>query len=259
MSYWTRRARAGLPWIVVAVVSVAATLLAMLPAAWIVPQFGRATQGHVNLVDPAGSLWHGSATLMLAAGTDGSGATQLPGRVEWDTAFWPLFTGHLRMRMRQTQAMPDAAILDAGLSAATLSPGVIAVPATLLAGLGAPFNTLNMEGGVQLSWTEWRVLGRNTFGQLIVSLDGMSSSVSRVKPLGSYRVVYQAQGSSGAIDLSTAKGPLMLTGQGTVSGQSTNFEGSASAAPEARENLAGLLNLLGRHTGPDSVALSFHR
>ena len=40
MSYGTRRARAGLPWIVVAVVSVAATLLAMLPAAWIVPQFG---------------------------------------------------------------------------------------------------------------------------------------------------------------------------------------------------------------------------
>ena len=26
--------------------------------------------GHVNLVDPAGSLWHGSATLMLAAGSD---------------------------------------------------------------------------------------------------------------------------------------------------------------------------------------------
>jgi general secretion pathway protein N len=259
MSYWTRRARAGFPWIIVAVLSVAGTLLAMLPAAWIVPQFGRATQGHVNLVDPAGSLWHGSATLMLAAGTDGGGATQLPGRVEWNTAFWPLFTGHVRMRMRQTQAMPDAVTLDANFRGATLSPGDIAVPATLLAGLGAPFNTLDMQGDVRLTWTEWRVLGRNTYGQLIVSLESMSSLVSRVKPLGSYRVVFQAEGGSGTIDLSTTKGPLMLTGHGNVSPQSTAFEGVASAAPEARENLVGLLNLLGRRTGPDSVALSFNR
>jgi general secretion pathway protein N len=259
MSYWTRRARAGLPWIVVAVLSVAVTLIAMLPAAWVVPQFSKASGGHVNLVDPSGSLWRGSATLMLAAGTDGGGATQLPGRVEWNTAFWPLFTGHVRMQMRQTQAMPDPVTLDANLRGATLSPGAIAVPATLLAGLGAPFNTLDLQGDVRLSWTEWRVLGRNTYGQIIVSLESMSSLVSRVKPLGSYRVAFQAQGASGAIDLSTTKGPLMLVGQGTVSQQSTSFEGTASAAPEARENLAGLLNLLGRRTGPDTVALSFNR
>jgi general secretion pathway protein N len=80
-----------------------------------------------------------------------------------------------------------------------------------------------------------------------------------VKPLGSYRVVFQAEGSAGTINLSTTKGPLMLNGQGTVSGQSSSFQGMASAAPQARENLAGLLNLLGPHTGPDSVALVFNR
>jgi general secretion pathway protein N len=259
MSYWTRRARRYIAPLIVVILSVAGTLLAMMPAAWIMPQFARATGGHVNLVDPAGSLWRGSATLMLAAGSDGAGATLLPGRVEWTTAFWPLFTGRVRMTMRQTEAMPDPVIVDAGLQGATLTSGAIAVPATLLSGLGAPFNTLDLEGNVRLAWTEWRVLRRNTYGQLNITLDDMASRISRVKPLGSYRVGFQAQGGSGTVELETAKGPLKLTGAGVISPGSTSFEGVASADPEARENLAGLLNLLGRHTSPDTVALVFNR
>ena len=260
MSYWTRRARAGLPPVIVAAVSVCATLLVMLPAAWIVPQFAKSTAGHVNLVDPAGSLWHGSATLMLAAGSDGSGAMLLPGRVEWRTAFWPLFTGRVRMVMRQTQAMPDAVTVDASLRGSTMTPGEIVVPAALLSGLGAPFNTLDIDGNVRLSWTDWRVLGRNAYGQLTVTLDDIGSRVSRVKPLGSYKVVFQAEGQTGTINLTTtSQGPLLLSGQGTVSKTSSAFNGVATATPEARENLAGLLNLLGRHTGPDTVELTFVR
>lgn len=189
----------------------------------------------------------------------GDGATLLPGRLEWRTAFWPLFSGRVRMEMRQTDAMPDAVFVDAAPSGSTVSPGTIAVPASLLTGLGAPFNTLNMDGNVRLTWTELRMLGHNTYGQVIVTLDDMASSVSRVKPLGSYRVVFQAEGQAGTIDLTTSRGPLLLSGQGTVSPASSAFNGVATSAPEARENLAGLLNLLGRHTGPDTVALTFGR
>jgi general secretion pathway protein N len=266
MNYGLRRFLAAWPWLAVMVVSVLVTLAVMLPAAWIVPQFAKATSGHVNLVDPAGSLWKGSATLMLATGGGGGGgagggdgATLLPGRLEWRTAFWPLFSGRVRMEMRQTDAMPDAVFVDAAPSGSTVSPGTIAVPASLLTGLGAPFNTLNMDGNVRLTWTELRMLGHNTYGQVIVTLDDMASSVSRVKPLGSYRVVFQAEGQAGTIDLTTSRGPLLLSGQGTVSPASSAFNGVATSAPEARENLAGLLNLLGRHTGPDTVELTFGR
>jgi general secretion pathway protein N len=259
MGYWTRRLRMTVPALIVIVLSVGGTLLAMMPAAWIVPQFSRATAGHVNLVDPAGSLWRGSATLMLAAGSDGSGATLLPGRIEWTTSFWPLFTGRAHMTMRQTDAMPEPVIVDASPRGATMTAGQIAVPATLLAGLGAPFNTLNVEGNVRLSWTEFRVIGRNAYGQLIVTLDDMASSVSRVKPLGSYRVALQAQGINAGIDLSTTRGALILKGSGTIAPESAAFNGTATASPDQRENLAGLLNLLGRHTDPDTVALTFVR
>ncbi|SAK40119.1 general secretory pathway protein N [Caballeronia fortuita] len=259
MSYWTRRFRLALPALFVIVISVAGTLLAMMPAAWIVPQFSKATGGHVNLVDPAGSLWSGSAMLMLAAGSDGAGGTLLPGRIEWTTAFLPLFTGRVHMTMRQTDAMPEPVTVDATTRGAVITAGQIAVPATLLSGLGAPFNTLDFDGNVRLSWTDFRLLNRSAYGQVVVTLDDMASRVSRVKPLGSYRVALQAQGASATIDLSTSKGPLMLTGSGIISPESTSFQGTATAAPDQRENLAGLLNLLGRHTDPDTVALNFMR
>ncbi|CAH2773933.1 MAG: General secretion pathway protein N [uncultured Paraburkholderia sp.] len=257
MTYWMRRLRVALPWIVIAVLSSAAVMLALLPAAWITPQFSKQTAGHVNLVDPAGSLWHGSATLMFAAGSDMSAATLLPGRIEWTTAFWPLFTGRVRMAMRHSDAMPEPITVDATPRAANVTAGAIAVPASLLSGLGAPFNTLDLHGDVCLAWSDLRSFNREAFGQLTVTLNDVSSRVSVVRPLGSYRVLIQAEGGSPTINLSTLKGPLMLSGSGTVSPVSTSFQGSATSTPEARDNLAGLLNLLGRPSGPNTVALTF--
>lgn len=257
MNFWMRRLRVALPWLVVAVLSNAIVMLTLLPAAWITPQFARQTNGHVNLVDPSGSLWHGSATLMLAAGTDMSSATLLPGRIEWRTAFWPLFIGRVRMTMRHSEAMPDPITVDATPRSATVTPGTIAVPASLLSGLGAPFNTLDLQGDVRLSWSDWRSFNHEAFGQLTMTLNDVSSRVSLVKPLGSYRVMFQAEGASSTLNLTTLKGPLMLSGNGTVSAAMTSFHGSASAAPEARDNLAGLLNLLGRPSGPNTVMLAF--
>ena len=254
-----RRLLAALPWLVIALVSCGVTLLVMMPAAWITPQFAKATQGHVNLIEPSGSVWHGSAALVLAAGRDAGAGTLLPGRVQWQTAFWPLLTGRLSMRMQQVPAMPEAIAVAAAPHSATISAGEIAVPAALLAGLGAPFNTLDLQGAVRLGWTPWRLLGSRAYGQLVITLTDMSSRVSPVKPLGSYRVAFQSEGDHSTIDLSTLRGPLMLSGHGTVAAGSTSFHGQASASPEARNNLAGLLNLLGRPTGDGTVALDYVR
>jgi len=259
MTYWMRRVSAALPWLVAGVLASGAVLLARLPAAWIAPRFAQATHGHVNLIDADGSLWNGSASLMLAAGQDTDGATLLPGRVEWRTAFWPLLIGRVQMQMRQTEAMQDPVTLEATLHGATLSAGSIAVPVSLLSGLGAPFNTLALDGAMQLTWSPWRIIGENTYGRLSVTLTDVSSRASPIRPLGSYRTVLQAQGASSTIELTTLKGPLLLNGQGTVSRTSSSFHGTASATPEQRENLTGLLNLLGRPSGPGTVALTFSR
>ena len=259
MNIWMRRVTAALPWLGIAVVSCATVLLVLLPAGWITPQIAKATQGHVNLVDPQGSLWNGSATLMLAAGAGAGDATVLPGRVEWRTSFWPLLTGRLRLSVRQTDAMPRPASLDATFGGAKLSAGDIALPAALLTGLGAPFNTLDLKGAVHVDWTEWHLIRSDLFGRFNVTLPDMISRVSQVKPLGSYRVVLQAQGAASTLDLSTLKGPLLLSGHGTIAASGTSFHGEASAAPDARDSLGGLLNLLGRPTGTGTVALDYTR
>lgn len=254
---WPMRVRRVAPWILIGGVAILVTLVALLPASWVMLQFGRATGGHVNLVDPDGSLWRGSATLLLAPGADRSASTLLPGRVEWRTQFWPLFAGRVRMRLRQTDAMPDGVTLDATLRGAVLSAGSMAVPASLLAGLGTPFNTLDLQGDVRLDWTDWRLFGKDAFGQLTVTITDMSSRVSRVKPLGSYRAVLEARGANSTLDLSTSKGPLMMSGQGNFGATGASFRGTASAEPEQRDNLAGLLNLLGHPIGNGAVSLIY--
>ncbi|WGS42043.1 type II secretion system protein N [Burkholderia sp. JSH-S8] len=252
-----KRLFAALPWLVAGGVASVVTLVALAPAAWIAPQFARATGGHVNLVEPDGSVWHGSGALMLAPGADQSAATLLPGRVEWTTGFWPLLTGRVQMKMRQTEAMPEPVTLDATWRGAVLSAGAMAVPASLLAGLGTPFNTLDLQGDVRLGWSDWRLIGSNAFGQLTVTIDEMSSRVSRVKPLGSYRAVLQGKGAGADLDLATTKGPLFLDGHGTFGAGGGSFRGTAHAAPEQLANLAGLLNLLGHPIGDGSVSLIY--
>src|SRR5258708_25100447 len=108
---------------------------------------------------------------MLAAGSDMSAATLLPGRIEWRTAFWPLFTGRVRMIMRHSEAMPDPITVDATPRSATVTPGALAVPASLLSGLGPPFNTLDLPGDGRLAWCDWRRFHQEAFRQFTLTLN----------------------------------------------------------------------------------------
>lgn len=253
------------PWLrvvaclVVAVLASGVTALIMLPAAWITPVFAQATGQRILLADPQGSLWHGSAQLMLSAGADANGATLMPYRFEWHTAPWPLLTGRLRMTMRESRPLSEPIVIDAQLSGATLSAGGMAVPASVLSGLGMPFNTLALEGDVRLEWTDWRLIGDKAYGQLVVVVRDVGSSVSRLKPLGSYRATVVATGQGANVTLATLAGPLSLTGSGQVQGGRVHFVGLAKSTPEARPNLAGLLNLLGRRIDENTNSLDFDR
>src|ERR1700722_16698369 len=96
MTRFGYRLRQALPWLIVALLAVSLTVFAMLPAAWMTPQFEQRSGGRGVLANPSGSLWRGSATLRLAAGADSGEPTELPGRLGWDTAFWAFFPGQVR-------------------------------------------------------------------------------------------------------------------------------------------------------------------
>lgn len=257
MRLYLSRLRAVWPWLASGAAAVCATLLVLAPEDWVAPYAAQATQGRMRLVDAAGSLWQGSAVLALTPGADPAGAALLPGRIEWHTAFCPLLTGRLQLRLHQTEAMPDDITLNAGLRGAELSAGSAHLPASLLTGLGAPFNTLDLQADVHARWDDWRWFGQNGFGHLSVTVDDAASRVSTIRPLGSYRVDIEAQGRQGTLALATLKGPLTLTGRGSLGGGGVSFAGQASATPETQDSLAGLLNLLGRPAGNGAVTLTY--
>ena len=80
----------------------------------------------------------------------------------------------------------------------------------------------------------------------------LSSRLSTLRPMGSYRLVLQG-GDAATFELATLEGSLQLSGRGQWTGQKLRFEGEASAAPERVEALANLLNILGRRDGARSL------
>lgn len=258
-----RRMRPGVarvwPALLVAIVSSALTVLLMLPAAWIVPLAARATDDHLRLIDPSGSLWHGSATLMLAAGADAQAPTVLPGRIEWRTAAWPLLHGTLAIELRHPALAPQPLRLLAGLHDARLSAGSIALPAAWLSGMGAPFNTLALDGRMRVDWGELRLMRGRLYGPLSVRIDDLASSVSRQRPLGNYRLQILAGGGEVSLKLDTLSGVLNLSGEGLLAPGGVRFDGLARAAPEAHDTLAGLLTLLGPRIDDNTSRLHFAR
>jgi general secretion pathway protein N len=125
-------------------------------------------------------------------------------------------------------------------------------PAALLAGLGTPMNTIAPQGELALSTqglsVEW-LAGRLALqGRAEFTARHMSSRLSTVQPLGSYRMVL-AGGSAPTLELSTLEGALQLAGSGQWIGQRLHFSGQAWAAPGMQAQLSNLITLLGRVQG----------
>lgn len=243
----TPRGVRGLGWLAAGVATIAVTAAAMWPAAWIADTVAAATQRRVLLADAAGTLWRGSATLALSAGRGSQTATVLPGRLHWAVAFWPLFTGRLAVTLSHTEAMTGPVVLSLSPGGWRAQAGAMRLPASLLEGIGAPFNTLRPDGLMRLDWSalSGTFADGGKHGHLTLRIDQVSSAVSRVRPLGSYRAEIDWSGTAGTLALTTTAGPLRLAGSGTL-GRQARFEGTADADPEAAAQLVGLLSLLGR-------------
>ncbi|WP_199030621.1 type II secretion system protein N [Ralstonia sp. ASV6] len=245
-------------WCGVALLAVGATVVSQYPAAWAAERVASATGQRVLLADPQGSIWHGSATLALAAGNGGADATVLPGRLSWSVDMLPLLTGTLRAHVAHDRALEQPVVLTVSPGAWQAEAGAMTLPASLLEGIGAPFNTLKLDGRLRAKWTPLSgQFGRGkgqpdtVQGALTVTVEQVSSSLSRVRPLGSYQAVLSFGGAAGGpmqLALSTLAGPLSLQGQGTL-GQGAHFDGVASATPESEPQLIGLLSLLGPRDG----------
>lgn len=244
-----------------ALLGLSLALLVWAPARWLAWGVAQASQGQVQWLNPRGTVWQGSAQLLLSGGAGSRQPQALPGRLHWTLS--PTWTG-LRLGWRADCCMTEAASVQAALGWNTLhlqaSDHRSNWPAALLTGLGAPWNTLQADGqlqlrteALQLHWAQGRLQMQ---GLLELNLQGMSSRLSPVKPMGSYRVALTGtpEGTpTPGLDLSTLQGPLLLSGQGQWVGQRLRFTGEARAAEGHEAAFDNLLNILGRRQGARSL------
>jgi general secretion pathway protein N len=129
-------------------------------------------------------------------------------------------------------------------------------PATLLAGLGAPFNTIDLQATLKLNTQALTIHWRDQQLMLdgLAELDVLDAStrLSTLHPVGSYRVSLQG-GATPSLKLQTLSGSLQLSGTGQFTGKRWRFNGEATAVPEAEAALSNFLDIVGRRVGPRSI------
>jgi general secretion pathway protein N len=268
------------------VLGAAIALVSFAPAAWLAAAVADASEQRLQLADARGTVWQGSALLLLTGGAGSRSSSALPGRFSWtlglDGAALLLRAqqaccingelglritpglGRLRVELAGGAVAPVALALPGKPVPAAVSRAIGQWPASWLVGLGTPWNTLQPTGSLALSsagLTLEQVQGRWLFsGRADLEMNSMASRLSTLDVLGSYRLSLigdAAQGQAPRMQLSTSSGALQLTGTGEWSGvgaaSKLRFNGAASAAPGAEAALGGLLNIIGRRQGAQSV------
>ena len=251
----------------------ALAFITQAPAHWLTRTIEQASGERVLLPDAQGTVWNGSAQWVLNEGplniatstnmARPASTTSLPTRVTWqlgprlDFANW-------RLTLSATIASACCTPQPVRVDVSPLWRGVrVQVndhtsrwPADWLVGLGAPWNTVQPEGLLQLKtrqlqWTQQAGVG-HLQGQAELQLQQLATRLSPLRPLGSYRVRVEG-GDTLALTLDTLEGSLQLQGNGQLINGRVRFSGEASAAPDAEAALSNLLNILGQRQGAKSI------
>ena len=253
----------------IAAAAVAAALVvvvALAPASLAGMAVGAWTGGRVALGNPAGTLWNGQADIILSGGGAGvpvSTASRLPGRLAWRLAPGRLLLGVVDLTLADAAVLESPLALRIDRAGATADAGRLRLPASVLMGLGAPWNTIQPGGELQLEWDTLHLRDGAVRGALQAEWRDASSSLSPVVPFGHYRLVADGVFDGATLRLETVTGPMEMTGNGTIAaGYQLRFHGSARVQagtdPATATQLSGLISLLGRRDGDgDGAILNF--
>jgi general secretion pathway protein N len=224
------------------------------PAQWLANAIAIASNGHVLLQAPRGTVWNGSAQLLLAGGESSAGAVQLPDRLSWTlTPHW--------LGARATISAPhpvrlSVAVKNPSTLVWTLAAAQFKAPADILQGLGSPWNTLQLAGALTLTTPPNQPLSgtwsthqgwQDLTGLATLEAAHIQTALSTVRPLGSYRLTLQGP----VLKLETPQpdDALQLSGTGTI-GQAPagafSFSGEATAALGKEAVLSHLLHIIGQ-------------
>jgi general secretion pathway protein N len=236
-------------WFLAAVVTIVLTVLFNCPAAWLSYLVEQQTGGRLTLGDAQGTLWRGSAFVGVAPGKDDPVTPLLPGRFTWHVSPLLLF-GQVDAELANPAALKQPLTIGGSWSQWQVGAAAIQLPADRLSGLGAPLNTIQLSGQMELSWgpllvTRQRGITAVT-GTMDLALRDIASRLSPIRPLGAYKLDIAWSGQEAHVVLHTDTGPMLLSGSGTLANGQLHFSGKAEAEAGQEQKLANLLNLLGQ-------------
>ena len=247
----------------VVLVTIVVGTLVLAPAQWMGSLLRAGTQGRVDLAETRGTFWNGDATLVLASGAaPGSLRASLPERLTWQLSPLALLMGSIDLTLAHPSALSQPLRVRAALNRRVeAGPTTVRLPASLLIGLGAPWNTVRPGGVVTVTWDRLAIEPRRFQGNVTAEWQFASSNLTPVSPFGHYRLLTNGVFPGTQLNLLTISGPLELTGSGTIAeGGRLRFQGVARALPGTdpaiKTQLTGLISLLGRRDG-ESAILNF--
>ncbi len=246
------------------------------PARWLSEAVASATQQRVLLLNPQGTVWQGSAEWALSDGQHTLATaqdahahkslalpTRLATRVKWQILphiDFQNYAAGLKLELQSDCCTPAplqvfAAPAWQGLQLHSLGH-TSEWPAAWLVGLGAPWNTLQPEGQLQLrtqtlQWQQpWSTANAQPklTGEVELQWLQFSTRLSTLRPLGNYRVVVKG-GDTMQVTLDTLEGSLQLQGRGEWQKGRLRFRGEATAQSDAQAAVSNLLNILGQRRG----------
>ena len=241
-----------------ACVGLLVALVVFAPARWLSEWVHSASGQRLSFVAPRGTVWQGSGYLRISGSEGSREAVLLPGLTTWRIKLgWGDISVHFKADCCTLRALQVVvAPVGWGGVRVTLADAQTQWPAALLTGLGAPWNTLRPEGqlavltqGIYFEWADGR---QRLYGRLQLDANEISSSLSTLQPIGSYRLVLQG-GPTPTVRLDTLEGSLQLTGEGQWTNQRLQFNGVASALPDRMDALSNLLNIIGRRNGARAI------
>ena len=237
-------------------------VVAFAPASWLADAISARTDARFVLAQARGTVWSGSAVALLTGGPGSRDAAALPGRLAWRIGWRD---GAVSIDLQQACCLNDTLTLqvqpgfDRLRVALPKAPGGVGHwPAAWLAGLGTPWNTLDLNGSLRLATDGFaveNVQGRwRVDGSLQLDLADIGSRVSTLPVLGSYRFQVEADADHAArLTLRTLAGALRLQGSGSWTNGVLRFRGDARAADGSQTALDNLLNIIGRREGALSL------
>ncbi len=223
-------------------------LAATAPAAWLAWGVARATANQVVLDAPQGSVWQGQATLIL------QGRHVPPrslGGFGWRINPLWLVTGRLPVAVRGTDpGRRFQADIELSRDTLVLRNVDAQFPADAIPVLYSPALFFNFGGELRLITPALELKRGAVTGSAELYWQSATTGLSKVNPLGDYRLYLNGQASRVTFKLETPRGALLLVGDGQWDLASGRLDFNGIARPLAyAADLEPLLQLFGRNQG----------